>query len=97
QRLFDSMSDGCRHLAHRHLLPDACQIGPRQAQRIAIADIANATDEHDTPVVQNRRNRKLEGKFVAVLFNARHLDSSTQNFSPACLQISMNSAFVSLA
>ncbi len=95
QRLFDFMSDGCCHLAHRHPLPDARQIGPRQAQRIAIADIAKATDKNDAPLIQNRRNRKLEGKFVAVLFDAGHLRPPAQNLAFAGLQITANSAFVS--
>jgi hypothetical protein len=95
--LLDFMSYRRRHFAHRHPLPHACQISPCQTQRVAIADIAEATDKDDAAVIQDRRNRKLDGKLLAVLLDTGHFGPPAQDFAFAGLQITANSVFVSFA
>jgi hypothetical protein len=66
-------------------------------QRIALRKVAQATDEQHAAVSSNRRNRQLDGKFLAVLSKPRNFNAPAQNVAPAGFEISLQSGSVGVA
>jgi len=73
----DLVHDGGRHFAHRHPLTHARHFGLRLPECVALGQVAQEADEQQVITV-DRRNRQFDGKLLAILPDARHLDAPAQ-------------------